>query len=149
MLSKFTNLFDFFTTWNTILVVFHRYTHAYIDLEYLSFVTLLGGLYLSFVNPKRFVFKMFGKKYYVNGIIKFIFVDIIFHLCVFLFVYSHHHSYYKQLHVYNEKIITAFMMLCVYAIVIDCPKVYGIPMDEIVRVYAGSTLAFVVFKTLL
>jgi hypothetical protein len=146
-IAKYLHVFSFFTTWNVILVLFNKWTHRYVNLLYLSFITTFVGLYLSFVNPRRFVFRFGQQKYNFTGLEKFFIVDITFHIFVFMYVlYLYHvHYYYAKPSMYNTTII-AFVLLLVYVSMINIRRVYGIPFEEIAIVFALCTfLYFIIF----
>jgi hypothetical protein len=140
-LKRYFYVFVFFTTWNVLLVLFHRYTYKFIDLLYLSYLTLMIGLYLSFVNPKRFIFRFGDKRYNFNGINKFLVVDLFFHILVFLFVYLTYFSYYHQQSC-DSSLLNTFAIIIMYVCVVDIKKVYGITFLEFLIVFAITNLLY-------
>ena len=133
--------FKFFTTWVLILIIFHKYIHNYINLLYLSFITLICGLYLSFINPRKFVFYFDGKKYIYNGIEKFIIVDMFFHILVFYFVYTHYNIYYRTSG-YDVKLIWALLIILLYVIFTNIKKIYGISFWEMGLVFVIANILY-------
>lgn len=81
----------FLTFWMVLLVIFHKWTHKYIDLLYLSFVCFSVGSYISFVGPG--VYKYGDVEF--KGLERLIVVDMAIHIFFFLFVYWNYYSYYK------------------------------------------------------
>ena len=68
----------FLTFWMIILVVFHQYTYKYIDLLYLTFICLILGSYISFINPGKYIYKSGEKEEIIefNGFHRIIIIDI-------------------------------------------------------------------------
>ena len=52
MLANFAiALLSFFTTWNIILVVFHKFTHQWFDLMLSSLIVLFVSTYICYIDP--------------------------------------------------------------------------------------------------
>jgi hypothetical protein len=52
MLANFAiALLSFFTTWNIILVIFHKFTHQWIDLMLSSLIVLFVSTYICYIDP--------------------------------------------------------------------------------------------------
>jgi hypothetical protein len=130
----------FFTFWMVFLIVFHHYTYKYVNLLYLSYVTLICGLYLSFINPRRFVFYFEGVRYEYTGVQKFIIVDLIFHILVFYFVYRRYASYYTSN--YDMRLLVSFIIVIIYALFNNIKKIYGISFIELFSVFCISTILY-------
>lgn len=140
-ITKYFYVIFFFTTWNILLVVFHKYTSEYIDLLYLSFITMFIGLYLSLVNPRKFVFRYDDKKYVFMGFQKFLMIDIVFHIFIFLYVFFYIHESFSE-----KKLLGSILILAVYIICINIKKVYGISIIEFIILFSIiNILYFAVF----
>jgi hypothetical protein len=149
MVYDYLQIFMFFTTWNVLLVIFNRYTYKYINLLYTSFITLFIGLYLSFINPRRFVFRFANKKYKFVSWEKFISIDIIFHIFVFLYIYyKYYFVYYKNIDACTEDqlLILSLCILFTYIICINVEKIYGITLLEFLIVFCiANIIYFILF----
>ena len=149
MVYDYLQIFMFFTTWNVLLVIFNNITYKYIDLLYTSFITLFIGLYLSFINPRRFIFRFGLKKYKFVSWEKFIAVDIVFHIFIFLYIYyKYYNSYYSLLDKCEEDeiLIISLCILFTYIICINVQKVYGITLLEFLIVFCiANIIYFILF----
>lgn len=117
----------FFTFWNILLVIFHQYTHRHVNLLFLSFMCLVIGSYLSFINPRLFLFQIGEEKIYLTGLHKLIIVDIFAHLLPFLFIYVTYSKYYEN----QNPLFSPLTLLIVF--------IYGILINH-QRVYRASIL---------
>lgn len=143
--NRYFYIFKFFTTWNIIFVLLHAYTHQIVNLLYLSYVTLMIGLYLSFVNPKKFVFKFGDKKYVFDKWSKFLSVDVLFHICVFLFVFYCYSVYYLK-YGDDSQLLLSILIIFFYISMINVKKVYGVDFIEFVVVFCVvNILYFILF----
>lgn len=133
MYNRYLYAFRFFTTWMIVLVVFHHTTHRYINLLLLATVTAVVGLYLSFVNPRRFVFYFEGERHEYTGLQKFIIVDIMFHVLMLYFVWSRYGRHYMRCGI-GELDVVALALLVGYVLTHDVRKVYGIHVVEMLAV---------------
>lgn len=137
-------VFNFFTTWMVIFVIFHRYVYKHINLLYLSFITLICGLYFSFVNPRKFVIYIDNVRYEYNGVQKFIIVDMFFHVSVFAYIYCMYSSYYKN--VIDSKLLLSVIILMLYLFLVNVKKTYGLHVGEIcVVVFVANLLYFLLY----
>lgn len=137
----FTNIHMFFTTWVVLLLVFHDYTHRYIDLFFLTFVTLFCGLYVSLVSPRKYSFVLFGDTYFLTGIDRFFAVDIVFHIIAFIFVYSRYHSYYTPASI-DGKFLSALLIIAAYLILVDAKRQYMTSKPEMYGVLVLSVIVY-------
>lgn len=149
MVYDYLQIFMFFTTWNVLLVIFNNITYKHINLLYTSFITLFIGLYLSFINPRRFIFKFGKKKYKFVSWEKFIAVDIVFHIFIFLYIYyKYYNSYYSLLDkcAEDEILIISICILFTYIICINVQKVYGITLLEFLIIFCiVNIIYFILF----
>lgn len=144
---SFLYIFNFFTTWSVILALLHSYTHKYINLLFVSFVTFIAGLYLSFINPRRFVFYFDKERYEYTGVQKFIIVDMLFHLLVFYLIWEKYGNFYSQTDpLVCTKTWTAMVIMGAYAMLYPLKKIYGIPVQELLLVCTIAILLyFIIF----
>lgn len=130
---RYLYAFRFFTTWMIVLVIFHHTTHRYINLLLLATVTAVVGLYLSFVNPRRFVFYFEGERYEYTGLQKFIIVDIMFHVLMLYFVWLRYGGHYLTCEVGHLDMV-AVALLVGYVLAHDVQRIYGIHVVEMLAV---------------
>lgn len=126
-------IFNFFTCIMVILTFFHNYVYEYIHLLYLSFITLFIGLYLSFINPHKFIYKFGDKTYEFNGYNK-LFIDII-HIAIFVFIYKKYNLYYSS-HDNNNKLYISILLLLFYIFFINVEDIYKIKMEEFLTIFS-------------
>jgi hypothetical protein len=143
-LNYFYILF-FFTMWNVILVLFHKYTHKYFELLYLSFVTFIMGLYFSTVNPRKYTIYFGDKTIVINKWYLLLLIDLTFHFGVFLFIYFKYYKYYKSVDT-NMLLLSSVLLLIIYICMISPSKVYGVNFIEILTTITIVTLFyFIIF----
>lgn len=144
--KQYLYAFKFFTTWVFILAICHRYLHQYVNLLYLSFITMIVGFYLSFINPRRFVFYFENERYEYTGIQKFIIVDMIFHILVFTLLAEKYGSFYNGGGI-DSRLCVALLVICIYIYMYDPQRVYGITMIEIYTIFfVANILYFLVYN---
>lgn len=111
----------FFTTWMAIMAIFHKQINKYISLSFLAFVVMVAGLYLSYINPGKFVVYDVDKRVEITGGYKFL-GDIVFHIGVFLFIYFN----YGIEPIWDLRVLSGIILLFIYSLIIDINKVYEI-----------------------
>lgn len=137
-------VFNFFTTWMIIFVIFHKYVYRHINLLYLSFITLVCGLYFSFINPRRFVLYIDNVRYEYNGIQKFIIVDLFFHILVFTYIYCMYSTYYRC--VWDRKMFLSLIILMLYLSLVNIKRTYGVNLGEIlIVVFVANLMYFMLY----
>lgn len=136
-------LFKFFTTWSVLLAIFHRQVFKYVNLLYVSFITLMVGLYMSFINPRKFVFYLQGERFVYNGVEKFIIVDMLFHLFVFGFIWSRYRGYYRG---FDNSLLSAMCLFVIYLMTVNVRKIYGLSLTELGFAFVvANVLYFLLF----
>lgn len=133
-------IFNFFTTWVALLVLFHTYVNTYISLPFLSYIVMVVGLYFSYVNPRQFTIYNDNKKVVIKDPHKFLFVDLPFHLLMFFFIYKVYGLHNKP----DVKIIAALLLIALYTIVIDPSKIYEVDFLEIVTVFVLAIISYII-----
>jgi hypothetical protein len=137
----YTNIHIFFTTWYILLVIFHKTTIKYINLLYLSFVVLIGGLYISYIHPRQYKLIMFNDEYKLEDSRKFILVDMFFHIMAFIFVYSKYKSYYTPIKI-DMQLMASIGLICLYSLIINVKDVYSIRLFELMTILVLATLSY-------
>jgi hypothetical protein len=137
---------QFFTTWSCLLVLLHKYTHAWIDLHFMTFVVMVVGLYFSFINPRKFVIytspdRSPRSRIEYSGVQKFIVVDMLFHIGVFLYV----RSIYKDLPFELSKFLMTCLLFLVYLSMVNVKRTYGVSFNEVMYVFFGTCILFSLF----
>ena len=140
-IQRYFYVLFFFTLWNLVLVVFHKYTHKYFHLLYLSYVTLMVGMYFSMVHPAQCVYYYKDKKIVIDKWFYLAIIDILFHITVFLFVYFKYFKYYQSVNP-DKLLLTSVLLLSFYLCIIDPTKVYGINIIEILAVISAVNLLY-------
>ena len=133
---------QFLTLWILILVIFHKYTYQYLDLMYLTFISLIVGSYISFINPKMYVVNNKpDEEIVLKNFHRFVIVDLSVHLFCFVFIWYYYYDYYKHL---NSMIplVTSILVLIVYTLNIDVAKVYRLQFKELLYTTLLSTMLY-------
>ena len=130
---------QFFTTWSCIFAIMHTYMHSWIDLKFLTFVVMIVGLYFSFINPRKFVLNLSAHETIVfTGMQKFIVVDMIFHIGVFLYI----SQLYAKQPFDHGRFFMACLFLLLYISIVNTRRVYGISFEEILYVFIVACIVF-------
>lgn len=129
----------YFTFWVLLLVIFHKYTHKVFSLPYLIFIVLTSSIYIFYINPGKFYIRYNnGELYELQGYKKII-VDIIFHYCVFAFIYL---TYGMEPFFNNWKIISSLLLMLIYTL-LYCPSdIYFLRNDKIVMLIFMNTIIY-------
>jgi hypothetical protein len=122
----------FFTVWNMLLLVFHQFASKYFDLLYMSFITMTVGLYLSFVNPKYFVWDGKLIETWQGKLI----IDIT-HVAMFLFALLIVGSDGRGL-----KLLNTVLLLVLYISLVNPEKVYMIKLEELFLLISMFTIIY-------
>jgi hypothetical protein len=132
-------ILNFFTTWITILVFFHRYVHQYILLPFVTYIVMIVGLYFSYINPGHFIIINDDQKIIVRDPYKFIFIDLPFHIFTFLFIYKLYGLHNK----FDMKIINVLLILILYAIMSKPSEIYQVHISEIIVVTVCAIVSYI------
>jgi hypothetical protein len=134
------SLLVFFTTWNALIIIFHKYLYQSIHLKYLNFITCIVGTYLSYFNPKHFDIVWQGKQYRVEGWMKVLIADTT-HFIPFLFVYCLYSQYYVK-NFDSMQLLNAIILLMIYVVLLNIKRVYGVSFKELFVVFIIASCLF-------
>ena len=133
-------LLVFFTVWNALIVIFHKYLYQSIHLIYLTYITCILGTYLAYYNPKHFDFLWQGKKYRVEGWTRVLVADTA-HYIPFVFVYCLYHQYYET-KFDSLQLVNAIILLLIYAVLLNINRVYSVSFKELFIVFLIASCLF-------
>lgn len=85
----------YLTTWSLVLVIFHKWTHEYFHLVYLTTVVCIGGLILSNVHPRKYVMPVSKTESVVWDGWWTAAIDVFMHIIPLLFVIHTYGTYYS------------------------------------------------------
>lgn len=139
MLQKYFYILYFFTTWNIILVIFHKYIYNKINLLFTSFVILITSLYISYINPKYYLFEFNNKDYVFKENNKLFLIDLPMHIGIFIFIYLTYYKYYKK---NNSTLLLTFCFMFFYFVVFNTEKIYNLPRYELLAVACASSVLY-------
>jgi hypothetical protein len=123
-----------FTTWNVLLLLFHRQLHSKIHLLYLTYITCVVGSYFSFYQPGYFDIQWNGTEHRLKGWKKLLFADSV-HIIPFIFIYCLYSKYYLLY-------INAFVLLLIYTVILKVKNVYGVSFIEAFSVFIISSIFY-------
>lgn len=141
--SLYFYAFKFFTAWMLVMALLHNYLFDKVNLLLLSWITCIVGLYLSFINPRRFVFYFEGVRYEYTGLQKFIIVDTVAHIMVLYAMYACYGDYYKSIGIVNLPTFVAIVIMMIYLAITNIRKVYGISHYEIISMSVVAGILYV------
>lgn len=141
--NKFTNIYLFFTFWMIILTLFHKYVYKYINLLYLSFITLIIGIYMSYINPREFTFILFNESYTLRGVEKTIIVDLFAHLLIFVYIYTLYYKYYTPFRI-DTALLLSIVIIIIYTFLINIQKLYNANYYELFSIGVIANLLYLI-----
>ena len=137
------DFYKFFTIWVFILTILHQYTHKIFSMSFLTFIVMFNGLYLSYINPGKYVLHDGELTYYIDGYEKFL-VDAFLHVGVFLFIFIN----YGLDKITDPKILPSLLLIMVYGLIYYPPDVYLVPFMEMTGVFICSIIAYMLACTI-
>lgn len=145
-LQNAMRLFRLFTTWNLLLVLFHKWTFKYIDLLFTTVVTMLIGFCITHFSPgysSEFVvdFDKHGDPIRIHGW-HAVAIDVVFHVLPFVFVYTVYGAHYKRMANYAPTMV-AVLVLGAYLLLFDIERVYGANVYAIQWAFVLALLVYV------
>jgi hypothetical protein len=131
-------IFRYFTIWILYLVIFHYISSKIFSLPFLTFIVLFNGLYLSYINPKKYYIDFNDKTIIIDGYKK-ILLDIFCHICPFLFIYK---IYGIETFFNNWKIIPSLLLILLYNYIYNPSIIYHININEFIILCISSILSY-------
>jgi hypothetical protein len=151
VLNRFQNIYDFateyldilkfFTTWVLILLITHHHTKDVFNLVFLATVVAAAGSYISFVKPKQYVFRFGKKEYTVDGTLRLITVDLLFHLIMLIFVIETYGTYYS---LFSYQTANAILLCVFYYLTFNIYRIYGIDKKDFLFIYTMICITYLV-----
>ena len=144
-LSLSSSSLTFFTYWVIVLVVFHTWTHACVDLLLLTLLVLVVASYILYVANGRFILvdRNSNSVEFNSRDIETLFIHLVFHVIPFVAMYVLYFDYYMSYFDVERFVLTILLVLSFMAIV-DYGFVYGIEGPEVPLVGA-ATISFYAF----
>jgi hypothetical protein len=136
----FTNIHLFFTFWVIVLLLFHKNVYRHINLLYLTFLTMIGGLYISYIHPQYYNFTLFNEQYKLKHADKFVIVDMFFHILAFVFICSMYSDYYSGQ--FNSSLLLAIFIVSLHVILVDSTMLYNVKPFEMLAVFVLANIAY-------
>ena len=116
-----TNIFNFFTIWNIILLLFYEYSNKYFDLLLLSLNVFLIGSYFSFIEPTYYKILLYkNSSIIISGWTRFIVADVIFHSLPLLYIIYRNKTIESKFY----KTINSLLLLLFYLLINSIKEVY-------------------------
>ena len=141
--NKFTNIHLFFTFWLIILTLFHKYVYKYVNLLYLSFLTLIIGSYMSYINPREFTFILFNESYTLQSGDKLIIIDLFAHFIIFAYIYTRYHKYYTPFRL-DTALLLSITLLLIYTFSINIKNLYQANYYELFSIGVVANLLYLI-----
>ena len=139
---------SYFTNWVIFLVVFHTWTHEYVDLFFLTLIVLALSTYILYVANGHFV-------YFFNSTTvqldkedtETIFVHVVFHVVPFIFVTYLYFDYYMS-NFDSERYLLTVLLVLAYLTIVDYEFMYGIDGPEVPLTGVAIVLSYLAFSNL-
>lgn len=132
-------MFEYFTVWNVLLVIFHKYTHRYVDLLFTTTIVLVVGWGSIHLNT-RYVYK---EQQLVAKDVGIIVLDMLMHVIPFIFVCVYYRKFYAS------QIIpacTAIVILLVYVVWADVERLYSLSQWTLAFLFCVGFLFYLWLK---
>jgi hypothetical protein len=133
-------IYKFLTIWIFILVLFHTFTSKFFSLSFLSFIVLFKGLYLSYINPTKYLIIYKDSIIVIDGYKKII-VDLFLHILPFIFIY---YNYGLEPVFNNWKLIPSLLLLIFYLLLYNPSDIYHIHINEITILSIFSFISYLI-----
>lgn len=133
----------FFTFWVLILVILQKYTKHYIDLLYISFITLVIGMYLSYIHPQYFKFTLFDETFKLTSLHKLVIVDCFIHILCFLYVWLYLKNNFLPFSA-DYRFYTSLILIAIYMLTINIRNVYNVGVFELFCVFIIANMLYVI-----
>jgi len=145
--SPFPKLHIYYSLWNILLVVFHRYTHKYVDLLLSCLVVVVLFTVCIHIYPKYLKIHFFGtkEKRIVDNKLLLIFLDITCHWIALLFIVTQYGKYYMKSSSTLSSAFTIFVLIC-YAISVNAREVYDVDWNHVFYASFGSIVIYFLVK---
>lgn len=134
-------IFKYLSIWIWILVILHRYTSNTFNLIFLTLFVCIGGAYVSFVNPKYYLFKFGSIKIKTEHLIKLLTIEVVFHFMLLMFVFTYYGNKYT---LFSHQTLNSILLLIVYYFLINVQQMYHIQEKDILII----TLVFIIILSL-
>lgn len=145
-------LLKFFTLWNAVLcMVGHAYTHRMFDLQYMSFIVMALGCYMSYIDPGFFKIRCGGNNnttIRIEGTLKLV-MDLVLHIGVFAYIAAKYHEYYASLQYSSHQLmyVRTLLVFAVYLMLVDPSDQYGISTEKILALFGLASVAYKIIIT--
>lgn len=130
--------YKYFTIWVFILILFHYITSYIFSLPFLSFIVLINGLYLSYINPAKYYIEYKDTIIILDGYKKNI-ADICLHIIPFAFIYF---TYGFENFFTNWKLIPSLLLILIYLVIYNPSFIYHIHINEIIIISIISVFLY-------
>ena len=133
----------YLTLWIFVLVIFHNTSSNFFSLPYLTFMILFNGLYLSYINPRKYYIEYYDDNneksiIIIDGIKKNI-ADIFFHIIPFIYIYN---IYGFESFFTNWKIIPSLLLIFIYLLIYNPTTIYYISINEVIILSFSTVLLY-------
>lgn len=132
-----TNIHMFFTLYVIALLVFHKHTSRYVDLLLLSVVVFVVGCYLSFIEPRKYVFTIAGNTYELSGLTRLLIVDLTHTLILIFAIYV---TMGQTLSMYQLGL--TLLILVTYVVLVDVQRIYLVPKTTLFALGLGVCVLY-------
>jgi hypothetical protein len=141
-LGRYMYFLVFFTTWNVLLVIFHRYTRNYVDLLYQSFVVMFVGTYFLLVNPGEVMYRVGNKAYHLTGLSPLNLLSHLSHVGALAYILYLTYGTREMPKARIPQTLTSVMLLLAYGLLVDIRYVYGVSISEAFLVFCIASAFF-------
>lgn len=130
-LNRYFYIIKYFTFWIAILLLFYNYTSHIFNLYFLTLLTVIGGFYISFCNPKYYSFQFSSYTLKVDTVFERCIIEFCVHLMLFVFVILNNDKNYS---IFSYQTVNSLLFIIIYLLIVDAKNMYHIESIDIATI---------------
>ncbi len=139
-LNNYFYVLKYLTLWIAMLVIFHKYTSQIFNLLFLTMLILIGGVYISFVSPKYYLFRFSNHLLKVDKLMERCFIEFFVHFLMLLFIIM---NQYKIHQLFSVQTLNSILFTITYLLIVDVKTVYNIQNIDIINILMFFVVSYV------
>jgi hypothetical protein len=136
-----TNIFDFFTLYMVIFILWYPFLGQYLDMMFLGIITFVIGSYVSFINPKYYIFTFQDECYKIEGAKRILLVDMIHVIILVITIYMFAHMPFSV-----RKFVASSIILISYFVLVNPGNVYSITQKELWTLIYFTCFVYLLYR---
>lgn len=129
--NKYFYVLKYLTLWIAVLVLFNKYTSKIFNLLFLTLFILIGGVYISFVSPKYYLFRFSNLLLKVDTVITRCFIEFFVHFLMFVFIIMNQYKIHK---LFSVQTLNSILFIITYLLIVDVRTLYHLQTHDMVNI---------------